>query len=485
MGGMFLQRPSLTLRALSFQCRRSPTTKPTWLSITKRYHTSKKSKPATPGQWSNQRSPWSRPVVHRPHIHQNTYPPIDLLNVPSFFFESNVSRWSTHPQSSSRLALYGVPSQDIPALLNAFTSAVKAKELSSPELEDYYTLSRLAHVQSHDSDREIDIIYSTTFFAWVSHPSSTPRLSNIPQKTTDHIIQLAQAADRSFLHEEYPAARKMHRKVIMHVGPTNSGKTHHALRALAASKRGVYAGPLRLLAHEVWERLNLGQIVPLGIDEPPITPTTTPTATDDTPSPKPTPYARVCNMITGEEQKIISEDAPLLSCTVEMLNFNTRYQIAVVDEIQMIADPQRGSGWTSAVLGLIAEELHLCGEETAVPVVQALLKDTGDEVVIRRYERLTPLKVEETSLGGDLGRVEKGDCIVTFKRSSIFAIKKEVERKTGMRCAVVYGRLPPEIRSEQAALFNDPESGYDVMVGSDAIGMGLNLCVRFVLFVCY
>ena len=91
-------------------------------------------------------------------------------------------------------------------------------------------------------------------------------------------------------------------------------------------------------------------------------------------------------MITGEEQKILSEDAPLLSCTVEMLNFNTHYQIAVIDEIQVIADAQYRSSWTSTVLGLLAEELHLCGEETAVPIVQALLKDMGDEVVIRRYE---------------------------------------------------------------------------------------------------
>ena len=59
----------------------------------------------------------------------------------------------------------------------------------------------------------------------------------------------------------------MHRKVIVHVRPTNSGKTHHALRSLAASKRDEYAGPLRLLVLEVQERLNLGQIVPLGIDE--------------------------------------------------------------------------------------------------------------------------------------------------------------------------------------------------------------------------
>ena len=200
---------------------------------------------AIPGVWSNQRTPWSRPGGHYggrpPQIHQNTYLPIDPLDASSSF-ETNVSRWSTHPQPSSRLALYGVPLQDIPALLNAFTSAVEAKELSSPELEEYYTLSRLAHVQSHDSHRE----YST----WVSHPSSTPQLSNIPHKTMDHIIQLALAADRSFLHEEYSAARKRHRKVIMLVGPTNSGKTHHALRALAASKRGVYAGSLRLVAHE-------------------------------------------------------------------------------------------------------------------------------------------------------------------------------------------------------------------------------------------
>ena len=46
---------------------------------------------------------------------------------------------------------------------------------------------------------------------------------------------------------------------------------------------------------------------------------------------------------------------------------------------------------------------------------------------------------------------------------------------TLLLAAVAYGGLPPETRSEQAKLFNDPDSGYDVMVASDAIGMGLNL----------
>ena len=33
--------------------------------------------------------------------------------------------------------------------------------------------------------------------------------------------------------------------------------------------------------------------------------------------------------------------------------------------------------------------------------------------------------MEEKSLEGGLGKVEKGDCIVTFKRSSVFATKKD------------------------------------------------------------
>ena len=48
----------------------------------------------------------------------------------------------------------------------------------------------------------------------------------------------------------------MKRKFILHIGPTNSGKTHSALQALAAAPSGVYCGPLRLLANEVYERMN-------------------------------------------------------------------------------------------------------------------------------------------------------------------------------------------------------------------------------------
>jgi ATP-dependent RNA helicase SUPV3L1/SUV3 len=400
----------------------------------------------------------------------HTLPVVSEENVISFF-ESNVSEWSLMPFVLHRLVSFGLPSMECETLLDRFSDDVRAGSLSTPSAYHYYALERFC--RPHDST-SIDTIYNTIFFAWASRDENQAMIKDkfrIRSATLHHIQRLVKATSRPFPADEYPLARKMHRKIIMHVGPTNSGKTHHALRALAAAKSGVYAGPLRLLAHEIWDRLNTGQIIPLGIDPPSSSSgTLTPTRGD----PK---YARPCNMLTGEERRVVDPDAKLLSCTVEMLSFYRRIEVAVIDEVQMISDPERGNGWVNAILGIPAYEIHLCGEETAVPVVQALLQHTGDEVIVRRYERLTPLVVEEKSLDGDLTKIRKGDCIVTFSRSNIFALKKAVEETTGMRCAIVYGRLPPEVRSEQATLFNDPTSGYDVIIGSDAIGMGLNLYV--------
>ena len=414
---------------------------------------------------------------------------IGFADVPAFF-KSEVYRWSKFRGLHRRLESFGVPRTDVGPLLIQFVKTVQSGQLSTPEGHEKYSLSRFTHPSPENTaSAYADIIFTNIFFLWASDPIHQASLEKIVPPSTIYLIQrLARAADRTYPAEEFAHARKMHRKVIMHVGPTNSGKTHRALRALAASRVGVYAGPLRLLAHEIWERLNLGQIVPLGVEDEIEAQATESVADSDSAldigkvspavrkrgNPK---YVRNCNMLTGEEQKIVEEGAPLLSCTVEMLSVETRYDVAVIDEIQMIADEQRGSGWTNAVLGLCAKELHLCGEETAVPLIKALLKDTGDELIVNRYTRLTPLLVEKESLHGDLSLVQKGDCLVTFARSNIFSLKRTIEKKTGMRCAVVYGKLPPEIRSEQAALFNEPDSGYDVMIGSDAIGMGLNLYV--------
>lgn len=58
--------------------------------------------------------------------------------------------------------------------------------------------------------------------------------------------------------------------------------------------------------------------------------------------------------------------------------------------------------------------------------------------------------------------------------------KCRIEQESRLKVGVVYGALPPEIRSQEAAKFNRGE--YDVLVASDAVGMGLNLKINRVVF---
>jgi ATP-dependent RNA helicase SUPV3L1/SUV3 len=49
----------------------------------------------------------------------------------------------------------------------------------------------------------------------------------------------------------------------------------------------------------------------------------------------------------------------------------------------MLRDPQRGWAWTRALLGVVAEEVHLCGEAAAIELVKSILITTGEELEVR------------------------------------------------------------------------------------------------------
>ncbi|KAF2645331.1 P-loop containing nucleoside triphosphate hydrolase protein [Massarina eburnea CBS 473.64] len=256
-------------------------------------------------------------------------------------------------------------------------------------------------------------------------------------------------ADLRYPTEWYPATREISRTVHLHVGPTNSGKTYHALKRLEEADRGIYLGPLRLLAHEVYTRLNA--------------------------------KGKPCALVTGEEQRLPEGDTQMWSCTVEMAPLNSTMDVAVIDEIQMINHKERGWAWTQAFLGLQAKEIHLCGEARTVPLIKELCALVGDKVHVHEYTRLTPLEVAPRALG-KLRHLEKGDCVVAFSVLGIHAMRREIEKQTNKKCAMVYGSLPPETRAQQARLFNDPDNDYDFLVASDAVGMGLNLSIKRVIF---
>ncbi|KAJ2389904.1 RNA helicase, partial [Coemansia sp. RSA 2603] len=302
----------------------------------------------------------------------------------------------------------------------------------------------------------LEIFVNNQFFAYLAE--------NAPE-AVKNIGYLRKISDMRYPHEWMPDVRKIPRKIIMHVGPTNSGKTYHALQRLQGAKNGVYCSPLRLLAFEVYQRMNKAGIacnLMTGEDR------RGPNYEDGVV--KPTGYSILGTAVTG-----------LVSCTIEMAPLK-RCQVAVIDEIQMIGDKHRGWAWTVALLNLPASELHLCGEESAVPIVKRICETLDEEVEVRTYGRLGALRTSEKSLEYDWKRIQPGDCVVTFSRQNIYNIKYTIESQTGMRCAVIYGGLPPEARVEQARLFNEEGTGYDVLVASDAVGMGINLAIKRVVF---
>uniref|UniRef100_A0A8C1ER73 ATP-dependent RNA helicase SUPV3L1, mitochondrial n=2 Tax=Cyprinus carpio TaxID=7962 RepID=A0A8C1ER73_CYPCA len=249
----------------------------------------------------------------------------------------------------------------------------------------------------------------------------------------------------------YPEARAIQRKIVFHAGPTNSGKTYHAIQRFLAAKSGVYCGPLKLLAHEIYEKSNDAGVP--------------------------------CDLVTGEERISVDPEGRLsghIASTIEMCNVTTPYEVAVIDEIQMIKDPARGWAWTRALLGLCAEEIHVCGEAAAVDFVTELMYTTGEEVEVHNYKRLTPFSVSDHAVES-LDNLKPGDCIVCFSKNDIYSISRQIEVR-GLECAVIYGSLPPGTKLAQAKKFNDPDDPCKILVATDAIGMGLNLSIRRIIF---
>ncbi len=244
-----------------------------------------------------------------------------------------------------------------------------------------------------------------------------------------------------WIHSE---ARRIKRKIIYHMGPTNSGKTYHAIEALCKAKNGCYLAPLRLLASELFDTMN-GKGVKT-------------------------------NLLTGEEV-IEVKDATHFASTIEMARLKERFECCVIDEIQMLTDTQRGWAWTRALVNMQADEIHLCGDHSVLELVKQILVLTGDTLEVREYTRMTELNVLPNTI--TLSALEKNDALIVFSRRNALKFKADLEN-LDFKVSIVYGRLSPEVRREQARKFDEGET--DIMVSTDAIAMGMNLPVKRIVF---
>lgn len=244
---------------------------------------------------------------------------------------------------------------------------------------------------------------------------------------------------------EYKETREMKRHFYLHVGETNTGKTHASIERLMEVETGVYLAPLRLLALEIQDKLNSENIS--------------------------------CSLLTGEEEDIISY-AGHVSSTIEKLQLGTPYDVFVIDEAQMIADKQRGWAWTRAIIGVMAPEVHICMAPEAKDVIIKLIKDCNDTYEVIEHKRDTELIFEDKKF--DLNKdVKPGDALVVFGKKKALAVSAQL-LNNNIKTSIIYGSLPYSTRKKQFERFLDGET--EVIVCTDAIGMGVNLPIKRIVF---
>lgn len=243
----------------------------------------------------------------------------------------------------------------------------------------------------------------------------------------------------------YPEARQIKRHFILHIGDTNTGKTHDALEDFYRADTAVYLAPLRLLALEVQD-MSLSR-------------------------------GTNCSLLTGEERDI-REGATHISCTVEKMDMAKHFDVCVIDEAQMLSDKDRGWAWTEAILGVNADVIHICMSPNAIYIVKLLISMCQDSYTEIRHRRSSKLIVENNNFVFP-DDIQDGDALVAFSRRKVLMLATLLKKK-GYTVSVIYGSLPYSVRKAEMARFLSGESR--IVVCTDAIGMGVNLPIRRVIF---
>ncbi|WP_316569994.1 helicase-related protein [Neobacillus sp. YIM B06451] len=304
------------------------------------------------------------------------------------------------------------------------------ERISGEYIEDLLRLEAVPFdAETHKAIYESDMAMAEKRLAW--------EIAEAEQKAAEEQRMI----DEVF-GSEYRPSTERNVKYVLHIGETNTGKTHHALEALKSAESGIYLAPLRLLALEVYDRLNA----------------------DGVP----------CSLKTGEEEKE-EPGAAHISCTVEMFHEKDYYEVAVIDEAQMVADKDRGFSWYKAITKANAKEVHIIGSFNIKNMVIKLLGNA--EYELKEYRRDVPLHVEDQEFS--LKNARKGDALVCFSRKQVLATAA-ILQGNGHKVSMIYGSMPPETRKKQMQLFISGQTG--IVVSTDAIGMGLNLPIRRIVF---
>ena len=230
-------------------------------------------------------------------------------------------------------------------------------------------------------------------------------------------------------------------KVFGILGTTNTGKTFTAFNRLLNFNNGIIGFPLRLLARENYEK---------GVKE--------------------VGYKNVA-LITGEE-KIIPKSAKYFFCTVEAMP-DKKFEFLAVDEVQLAANSERGHNFTHKILESRGKrETYFLGSNS----LETILKRLIPEIIIKKKERFSQLSFYGYK---NIVRLPPRSAVIAFSQIDVYSIAEKLKRFKG-GVSIITGSLSPEARNKQVKLYENGKVDY--LVATDAIGLGLNLNIKYIFF---
>jgi ATP-dependent RNA helicase SUPV3L1/SUV3 len=215
------------------------------------------------------------------------------------------------------------------------------------------------------------------------------------------------------------------------------------MNKLIKSDSGVYLAPLRLLALEGYETINS--------------------------------YGLPVSLFTGEEE-IVDENSAHICSTIEMCDFDIDTDVAVIDEVQMLEDIDRGWAWVNAIVGVPAKKVIMTGSVNALEAIKKIAKYLDEPLEVVRFQRKNKLQILDKHT--PISKIEPYTAIIAFSRNEVLKYKSKLSKNHTV--SIIYGNLSPEVRKEEAKRFREGKS--DILISTDAIAMGLNLPIKTILF---
>lgn len=206
-----------------------------------------------------------------------------------------------------------------------------------------------------------------------------------------HIINFLSTLTQNLInpHLWFPEARLIKRKIFVHIGKPNSGKTTFTLKLLENAEKGIFLTNNKHLSYEIYETLK---------------------------------NTKKCDFFS-EECHYLDKESTHSSCIIGMCDLSKSYKLAVIDEFHLISDKINGFTYTNAILGLNCEEIHICIEEFQKNLIKKLCSITGDEIEIINHYRKSDIEFDR-EIVQSVSRLKIGDCIVAKNFEEMIEIKK-------------------------------------------------------------